>query len=81
MKEINITDLMKKINEQIWRFEQEYHVRPKFLKVGTCVLCVLKEMTNTYFRYLDTEKGYVSTFMGLLICDTPTIQDFSIEVF
>lgn len=81
MEEINIIDLMKNINEQMWRFEQKYHTKPKFLKVGTYILYALKNMTNTNFKYLDTKEGYISTFMGLLVCDTPTVQDFSVEVF
>lgn len=81
MEKINIADLMKNINEQIWRFEQKYHIKPKFLKVGTYVLYALKNMTNTNFKYLDTMEGSISTFMGLLVCDTPAVQGFSTEVF
>ncbi len=76
-EEINIEDIIKDINEQIWRFEQKYHIRPSFIYVYT----ILKRMTNANFRYLDTEKGYFKTFMGLVICDTPAIEDFSVEVF
>ena len=79
--EINIANLMKDINEQIWRFEQKYHTRPNFLKVGTYVYIALKQMSNTYVGHVDTEKGYLHTFMGLLLCDTPSVQDFSVEVF
>lgn len=81
MKEIDIEVLIKNINEQMWKFEQKYHTKPKFIKVGTYVCCALKNMTNTNFRYLDTKEGFMSTFMGLLICDTPAIEDFSVEVF
>ncbi len=81
MEEINIAVLMRNINEQIWKFEQKYHTRPKFLKVGTYVCYALKNITNTNFRYLETKEGSISTFMGLLVCDTPAIEDFSVEVF
>lgn len=81
MEEIDIDVLIKNINEQMWKFEQKYHTRPKFIKVGTYVYYALKNMTNTNFRYLDTKEGFISTFMGLLICDTPAIEDFSVEVF
>lgn len=81
MEEINIEELMKNINEQIWNFEQKYHIKPRFLKVGTYVYYALKRtVTNTSFRYLETEDSII-TFMGLLICDTPVIEDFSVEVF
>lgn len=80
-EEINIEDIMRDINKQIWRFEQKYHIRPSFIKCGTYVDTILKQMTNTNFRYLDTERGYLKTFMGLIICDTPMIEDFSVEVF
>lgn len=81
MEEIDIAVLMKNINEQIWKFEQKYHTRPKFIKVGTYVCYALKNITNTNFRYLETKEGSISTFMGLLVCDTPAIEDFSVEVF
>lgn len=80
-EEINIEDIMKDINEQIWRFEQKYHTRPNFIKCGTYLYTILKQMTNTNFRYLDTERGYLKTYRGLLICDTLAIEDFSVEVF
>ena len=79
--EINIEELMQDINEQIWRFEQKYHKRPLFLKVGVYTYTVLEKLSKTYFKYLDTEKEYLHTFMGLLVCETPTIEDLSVEVF
>ena len=79
--EINIEELMQDINEQIWRFEQKYHKRPLFLKVGVYTYTVLEKLSKTCFKYLDTEKEYLHTFMGLLVCETPTIKDLSVEVF
>lgn len=81
MEELDIEVLIKNINEQMWEFEQKYRARPKFIKVGTYVCYALKNITNTNFRYLDTKEGFISTFMGLLVCDTPAIEDFSVEVF
>lgn len=79
--ELNIEELIKDINYQVWRFEHKYHKRPAFLKVGTYVYTALSHMTNTKCKYLDTENGYLHTFMGLLVCDTPSVEDFSVEVF
>ena len=79
--EINIEELMQDINKQVWRFEQKYKKRPLFLKVGVYTYTVLEKLSNTYFRYSDTEKGYLHTFMGLLVCETPAIKDFGVEVF
>ena len=79
--EINIEDLMQDINEQIWRFEEKYYKKPKFLKVGVYTYTELKKLSKTYLRYSDTEKAYLHTFMGLLVCETPAIEDLSMEVF
>lgn len=78
---INVEELMQDINEQIWRFEQKYHKRPLFLKVGIYMYTELEKLNKRYFKQLDTEKGYLHTFMGLLVCETPTIEDLSVEVF
>lgn len=78
-REINIAELMKDINEQIWRFEQKYHIRPKFLKLGVYMYQIMKENVTT--TYKDINNNIVNTFMGLIICDTPAVQDFSVEVF
>lgn len=79
--EINIEKLMQDINEQVWRFEQEYHKRPLFLKVGVYTYTVLERLSKTYLGYADSEKGYLHTFMGLLVCKTPTVKEFDVEVF
>lgn len=77
--EINIADLMKDINEQKWRFEQKYRIRPRFLRVGTYMYRVMKDtLTTTYIR---VNNNILNTFMDLIICDTPTVEDFSVEVF
>lgn len=77
--EINIAELMKDINEQIWRFEQKYRVRPRFLKVGLYMYQIMKNNFTT--TYINIDNNIVNTFMGLMICDTPTVEDFSVEVF
>lgn len=77
--EINIAELMKDINEQIWRFEQKYRVRPRFLKVGLYMYQIMKNNFTT--TYININNNIVNTFMGLMICDTPTVEDFSVEVF
>lgn len=78
-REINIAELMKDINEQIWRFEQKYRIRPRFLKLGVYMYQIMKENFTT--TYMNINNNIVNTFMGLIICDTPAVQDFSVEVF
>lgn len=75
-----VSDIFADIHKQTWEFEQKYHVKPKFIKMGYFTQEYLRRyVSETWTNYFRNES--LLTYMGLCICPTPAIKDFTIEVF
>lgn len=76
-----VSDIFADIHKQMWEFEEKYHIRPKFIKMGYFTYEYLRRYVSNTWTYSVSANESLLMCMGLCICPTPAIEDSTIEVF
>lgn len=73
--------IINTVQNEIYMFERQYYKKPSYVVLAPWMVSIFKESPNQT-RYVHIQGGDIDTLCGLMVIESPKIEDLSeIEVY